>query len=344
MKSNEMKQDIKLGLFVLIGLILFLTAVFMIGSENNIFSRTFQVFAVFKNVEGLKEGDNVWLTGVKIGTVRNVKIVSEGRVVVTLSLKDKQNQFIKHDATAFIGSDGLVGNKIVVIRPGTSRQVLQDSDTLGAFSPADTQDLINIARDVGENTRSLTYDLKALTKKIADGQGIVGELMQDGPLAHDIRAVVDGFKSTSSQTARASQELAAVMYKLNNGDGLMNTLASDTTLPIVFDETLRNVKEVSRNSAEMSKTIGQLVAKMNNGNSAIGVLLADTVFANQLKSTLENAQSASFKLDENMEALRHNIFLRGYFRKKEKQAKKNKEATGGEAALAPSVEKESSGQ
>jgi phospholipid/cholesterol/gamma-HCH transport system substrate-binding protein len=252
-------------------------------------------------------------------------------------LKDKQNQFIKHDATAFIGSDGLVGNKIVVIRPGTSPQVLQDTDTLGAFSPADTQDLINIARDVGENTRSLTHDLQALTKKIADGQGIVGELMQDGPLAHDIRAVVDGFKSTSSQTARASQDLAAVMYKLNNGDGLMNALASDTTLPIVFDETLRNVKEVSRNSAEMSKTIGRLVARMNNGNNAIGLLLADTVFANQLKS-------ASFKLDENMEALRHNIFLRGYFRKKEKQAKKNKEATQGEAALAPAVEKESSGQ
>lgn len=324
MKSNEMKQDLKLGFFVLIGLLLFLATVFMIGSENNIFSRTFKVYAIFKNVEGLKEGDNVWLAGVKIGKVQDVKIVSEGRVVVALSLKDKQNQFIKHDATAFIGSDGLVGNKIVVIRPGTSSQILQDTDTIGAFSPADTQDLINIARDVGENTRSLTYDLKALSKKIADGKGLVGELMQDGPLAQEIRQAVDGFKSTSLQTSRASSELAAMMYKLNNGNGLVNTLASDTTLPIVFDETLRNVKEVSRNSAEMSRHIEQLVAKLNNGNNAVGVLLGDTVFANRLKVTLQNAQSASAKLDENMEAMRHNIFLRGYFRKKEKAAKKAK--------------------
>lgn len=324
MKSNEMKQDIKLGFFVLIGIFLFLVAVFMIGSESNIFSRTFKAYAVFKNVEGLKEGDNVWLAGVKIGKVQDVKIVSEGRVVVALTLKDKQNQFIKHDATAFIGSDGLVGNKIVVIRPGTASQILQDTDTIGAFSPADTQDLINIARDVGENTRSLTYDLKALSKKIADGKGLVGELMQDGPLAQEIRQAVDGFKSTSLQTSRASSELAAMLYKLNNGEGLVNTLASDTTLPIVFDETLRNVKEVSRNSAEMSRSIEQLVAKLNNGNNAVGVLLGDTVFAKRLKVTLENAQSASAKLDENMEAMRHNIFLRGYFRKKEKAAKKAK--------------------
>lgn len=326
MKSKEMQQDIKLGFFVLLGILLFLAAVFMIGSENNIFSRTFTAYSVFKNVEGLKEGDNVWLAGVKIGKVKDVKIVSEGKVVVVLTLKDKQNQFIKHDATAFIGSDGLVGNKIVVIRPGTSQQILQDTDTIGAFSPADTQDLINIARDVGENTRSLTHDLQALSKKIADGKGLVGELMQDGPLAQEIRQAVDGFKSTSLQTSRASAELASMMYKLNNGDGLVNTLASDTTLPLVFDETLRNVKEVSRNSAEMSRSIQQLVAKMNNGNNAIGILLADTLFANRLKSTLQNAQSASAKLDENMEALRHNIFLRGYFRKKAKQAKKNQEA------------------
>lgn len=324
MKSNEMKQDIKLGFFVLVGILFFLAAVFMIGSENNIFSRTFKAYAVFKNVEGLKEGDNVWLAGVKIGKVQNVTIVSEGRVVVALSLKDKQNQFIKRDATAFIGSDGLVGNKIVVIRPGTAPQILNDTDTIGAFSPADTQDLINIARDVGENTRSLTYDLKALSKKIADGKGLVGELMQDGPLAQEIRQAVDGFRATSLETSRASSQLASMMYKLNNGDGLVNTLASDTTLPIVFDETLRNVKEVSRNSAEMSRSIQQLVAKLNNGNNAVGVLLGDTVFAKRLKVTLENAQSASAKLDENMEAMRHNIFLRGYFRKKEKAAKKAK--------------------
>jgi phospholipid/cholesterol/gamma-HCH transport system substrate-binding protein len=161
-ETKEIAQQVKLGAFVLAGVVLFLISVFFIGSENNIFSKTFTISAIFKNVEGLKEGDNVWLSGVKIGTVTGVRIVSEGRVIVDLSLKDRQNQFIKKDATAFVGSDGLVGNKLVVIRPGTSPQIVHDNDTINTDSPADTQELIGIAKDVGENTRSLTADLSAL--------------------------------------------------------------------------------------------------------------------------------------------------------------------------------------
>ena len=88
-----------------------------------------------------------------------------------MNLKNNQNKFIKKNATAFIGSDGLVGSKIVVIRPGNAAQIIQDTDTIGAFSPADTQDLLNIAKDVGDNTRSLTYDLKLLAQKVRDGEG-----------------------------------------------------------------------------------------------------------------------------------------------------------------------------
>jgi phospholipid/cholesterol/gamma-HCH transport system substrate-binding protein len=325
MKSREIQQNIKLGIFVLAGLVLFMGAVFLVGSENNLFSKTFTTHAIFKNVEGLKEGDNVWLSGVKIGTVRDVRIVTEGKVVVTLSLKNKQNRFIKKDATAFIGSDGLVGSKIVVIRPGTQTSVIQDTDTIGALSPADTQDLLNIAKDVGDNTRSLTSDLKMLAKKVNDGQGIVGELLSDGDFARDLRASADHMRMTTDRTAQASQELHAMLYKLNHGDGLINRLATDTSLSYTFDQTLANVRELSKNSAEMSQGLKELIGKMNSGNNAIGVLLADSLFADRLKVTVENAQHATAKLDENMEALQHNFLLRGYFRKKDKnEAKGNK--------------------
>jgi phospholipid/cholesterol/gamma-HCH transport system substrate-binding protein len=325
MKSKEVQQNVKLGIFVLGGLVLFFVAVFLVGSENNVFNKTFTVNAIFKNVEGLKEGDNVWLSGVKIGTVKEVKIIKEGRVVVTLSLKENQNKFIRENATASIGSDGLVGSKIVVIRPGNAAQVIQDSDTIGASSPADTQDLINIARDVGDNTRSLTDDLKNIAEGISSGQGIVGELLKDGQFAKDLRMTAAELRKTTQETSRASQELHAMLYKLNNGNGLINTLATDTSLTYVFDQTLDNIREVSKNSAEMSKGIEQLVDKMNSGNNALGLLLSDSTFANRVRATMENAQSASIKLDDNMEALQHNFLFRGYFRKKERrEAKGNK--------------------
>jgi phospholipid/cholesterol/gamma-HCH transport system substrate-binding protein len=325
MKSREIQQNVKLGIFVLAGLILFLGAVFLVGSENNVFSKTFTTHAVFKNVEGLKEGDNVWLSGVKIGTVRQVSIITEGKVVVTMNLKDKQNKFIKKNATAFIGSDGLVGSKIVVIRPGDAGQIIEDTDTIGALSPADTQDLLNIAKDVGDNTRSLTTDLKTLAKRITDGQGIVGELLSDGDFARDLRASANQIKLTTGKTAEASEQLHAMLYKLNHGDGLVNRLATDTTLSYTFDQTLANVRELSRNSAEMSAGLKELISKMNSNNNALGVLLADSVFANRLRVTVENAELASAKLDENMEAMQHNFLFRGYFKKKEKnEAKGNK--------------------
>ena len=325
MKSREIQQNVKLGIFVLAGLVLFMAAVFLVGSENNLFNKTFTTHAIFRNVEGLKEGDNVWLSGVKIGTVKEVKIVKEGRVVVTLNLKDRQNKFIKKDATAFIGSDGLVGSKIVIIKPGTNSAIIDDTDTIGATSPADTQELINIAKDVGDNTRSLTNDLRELANKINEGKGIVGELLNDGQFARDLRTTATKIRETTSQTSKASEELHAILYKLNNGNGLINKLSTDTSLNYVLDQTFTNVKEVSKNSAELSNGLQQLIKKMNSGDNAINVLLADSLFADKLRTTLDNAQMASGKLDENMEALQHNFLFRGYFRKKAKQeAKGNK--------------------
>jgi phospholipid/cholesterol/gamma-HCH transport system substrate-binding protein len=280
------------------------------------------VSAIFKNVEGLKEGDNVWLSGVKVGTIKNVQIISEGKVIVKLSLKDKQNQFIKKDATAFIGSDGLIGNKIVVIRPGSNAKIIEDGDTINSFSPPDTQELFNIAKEVGTNTRSITDDLKLISSRLSHGEGVFGELLHDGPVAKDLRAAISSFKSTGENTNIATNELQLAMKKINNGNGLVNKLLTDTGYVSTFKEALSNVAKVSADTKRMSHDLQVMIAKINSNKNAIGVLLADTVFANKLKITLDNARSASAKLDQNMDALQHNFLLRGYFKKQKKAAGK----------------------
>ena len=320
MEPKEYRQNIKLGIFVLTGIALFLLSVFYIGSERNVFNKTFTVSAVFKNVEGLTEGDNVWLSGVKIGTVKNVRIISEGQVVVSLSLKDKQNDFIKKDATAFIGSDGLVGNKIVVVRPGSASESIHDNDTINSLSPTDTQDLINIAKDVGSNTRSLTDDLKLITSKINKGQGVVGELLHEGDLSTDLRATINSLRAASQNTNQATVDLRKLVSEISNGDGLVTKLITDSTYAENFDNALQDVAEVGVNAKVMSEDLKKVIAKFNDENNAIGVLLADSAFANKLRTTLNNASSASAKLDQNMEAMRHNFLFRGYFRKQAKRA------------------------
>jgi len=308
MDPNLIKQNIKLGAFVLAGILLFFTAIAFMGKQSTLFNKTFTVSAVFKNVEGLKDGDAVWLSGVRIGIVKKVSIIDEGRVIVSLSLRERQNEFIKKDATATIGSDGLVGNKIVVIRPGSARQIIHDEDTINSASPTDTQELFDLAKDVGTNTKSITEDLKRITAKLNKGEGIVGELIHEGELSTELRQLINSLKMASQNTNRATKDLQGMMHEINTGDGLLAKLIRDSSYVDSFERTLANVKEVGENS------------RVN----AIGVLLADTTFAKKLRTTLNNAESASTKLDENMEALQHNFLLRGYFRRQAKEKEKEK--------------------
>ena len=324
MESKEAKQGIKLGAFVIGGVAIFLVVLFYLGKENNFFNKTFTVSAIFKNVEGLKEGDNVWLSGVKIGTVKRVQIVSEGQVIVDLSLKDKQNEFIKKDATAFVGSDGFVGSKIVVIKPGTVSQTIHDFDTINALSPTDTQELINIAKEVGSTTRGITDDLKLISARLRNGEGLFGELLRDGPASQDLRKAIASLKETGENTKRVTAQADQLLADVNHGDGLINKLITDSTYAKTFETTLQNIGEVGKNSKKMSEDLQNIIEKMNNGDNALSVLLTDTAFANQLKGTLDNAKSASIKLDENMEALQHNFLLRGYFRRQKKAEEKKK--------------------
>ncbi len=321
-EKKEVARQVKLGAFVVLGLVLFLAAVFLIGSEQNIFSRTFKIAAVFKNVEGLKRGDNVWLSGVKVGTVSNVEIVSEGEVVVELALRENQNSFIRKDAMASIGSDGLVGNKIVVIRPGTAPEPIAEEDTINTLSPTDTQELINIARDVGDNTRALTKDLAQIAQRINAGEGVVGELLTGGALSRELRSAVSGLQATTANTANASAELHELVYEMREGTGLLPTLISDTAYAQRFQEALRSIQQVTADVRVVSGNLQQLSAKLNSDENALGALLSDEEVAQNLRLTLENAEQASRKLDENMEALQHNFLFRGYFRRQEKRREK----------------------
>jgi phospholipid/cholesterol/gamma-HCH transport system substrate-binding protein len=325
MEQDETKQRVKLGIFVVAGVTIFLVATIFLGSASNLFSKTFAVSAIFKNVEGLKEGDKVWLSGVQIGTIKKVRIVVVGEVVVSMSLKEMQNEFIRSNATASIGSDGLIGNRIVVIQPGNSPQAIQDGDTINAVSPADTQELINIAKEIGENTRTITLDLKAISGKVNKGQGIIGELINDGKFSEELRLTVQNLKTTGENTRKASAQLSDLVYNMQHGNGLVPAIISDTTLKISFEQTIAHVKNFSGQAENMSLTLDSVITKMNNGDNAVGVILADTAFAHKLKRSMVNTEKATFKLDENMEALKHSFLTRSYFRKKAKQQKKAEE-------------------
>jgi phospholipid/cholesterol/gamma-HCH transport system substrate-binding protein len=165
----------------------------------------------------------------------------------------------------------------------------------------------------------------------------VGELLNEGDLAKELRMAVNNLTVTGHNTAKASAELQLLLSDLRNGNGLMPTLINDSSYVRKFTMALNNIEKVSDNAATVSNSLQVLAKSLVDDNNAIGVLLKDPAVADRLKNTVENAEHASEKLDENMEALQHNFLLRRYFRKLDK--KKEKEAVQDENTSAPATSK-----
>src|SRR4051812_28244697 len=113
--EKETGYRIRLGIFVSIGVALLIVTIYVIGKKQNLFGTTFKVSGIFHNVSGLQVGSNVRFSGISIGTVENIEIITDSTVRVDMILEEKTRKFIKKDAKASIGSEGLMGNKIVNI-------------------------------------------------------------------------------------------------------------------------------------------------------------------------------------------------------------------------------------
>ncbi|MFM7902274.1 MAG: MlaD family protein [Bacteroidota bacterium] len=132
-------SNIRLGLFVTIGTLVLVVALYLIGSNQSMFGSTIRISAQFYNVNGLMQGNNVRYAGIDIGTVDKIKIENDSSVTVYMLIEKKHSQYIKKNALAAIGTDGLMGNKLVNINPGRgSSEPVVDGDMIASLKPVET--------------------------------------------------------------------------------------------------------------------------------------------------------------------------------------------------------------
>lgn len=230
MEAPTPKFKARLGMFISGGVTLFVIAIFIIGKQKNMFNPVFKLTSTFHNISGLQVGNNVRFSGINVGTVDNIKIINDSTVRVDMIIKKDVRQFIKADCEANIGSEGIVGDRLVTISQGsTEAAVVQDGQQIASTEPVETDEIISSLKVSAGNAEVITGELAEISIKINNGQGIIGKLIQDSTIAENI------------------------------------------------NQTITNLKESSKG------------------------------------------------LDENMKAAKHNIFLRGYFKKKEKEAAKAQE-------------------
>ena len=196
-------QKIRLGLFVIIGLTLFVLTIYFIGSKQQMFGKTETLTAVFNNVAGLQLGNNVRYSGINVGTVRGIEIVNDTTINVEMQIDQTILPHIKKNAVATIGSDGLVGSVIINIIPGQGDALpVQPGDFIKSNNRVRTDDMLSTLNVTNENAAQLTADLLKITNDINNGKGTIGVLLRDSAMANDLKATIHNLKITSEKTSQ----------------------------------------------------------------------------------------------------------------------------------------------
>ena len=314
MNDSPNKRAILVGLFVFVGIVFLLIGILTIGNLHETFKRKVRVVALFDDVSGLQAGNNIWFSGVKIGTVNNVEFFGKNKVKVVLKVEEKALQYIRKDAFVKLSTDGLIGNKILVIYGGTSRSAeIAEGDTLGVEKTFTSEDMINTLQENNKNVLAITNDFKVISKNLSQGNGTVGKLLNDDAIYNHLDAATISLQNASGKAQQLIASLSTFSAGLNKKGTLANQLTTDT---IVFNSLKSSVLQLHQIADTASAFVSNLNTVSSNTKTPVGILLHDEESGARLKQTLKNLESGSQKLDEDLEAAQHNILLRGYFKKK----------------------------
>ncbi len=318
MRNLNGMKSILTGVFVLAGIAILLAGVFIIGGKDKTFKKSVVINAVFADVNGLAKGSNVWYSGVKIGIVKKVSFVDKG-VLVSFSIEEEVEQKIRKDTKVKLSTDGLIGNKIVVLFGGTAGSPeVENGNTLLVENGIGTEEIMATLQGNNQNLLAITNDLRVVSKALAEGKGTIGKLLTDPSLSNSLQATMATLNKAGSNAQVLTANLSNFSKKLNNEGYFLNDIATDTTIVASLKRTASQLNEMSQTATAAVQNLNATTAKLNSNKSAVGVLLSDETAAVNIQNTLANLQEGSRKLDENMEALQHNFLLRGFFRKRDR--------------------------
>jgi len=264
MKKNS-SNKIKLGIFVSLGLVVLILAIYYIGEKQLLFQSTFRLSGVFEDVAGLQPGNNVRLSGINIGTIESISLVSDTTVRVDIVIDESSRKFIKKDAIATIGSEGLIGNKVLVINPGTGgKKSIENNDIIQTAQPIDVDDIMISLKTTIDNTAIITGDLAKISTNIESGKGTIGRLMMDQTWRENIQSTIVNLKD-------GSEKFVVFMDKSQQIDNILLSINSN------IDSTSAVIQDLSK-----------IVSNIESGEGVAGKLLMDQSMGQNLDSTLIN--------------------------------------------------------
>ncbi len=258
--AKRTTQEIRVGLFIFIGLILAFIVVFAVGGKKQLFREQYTLFTNFKDVGGLIAGSPVRLAGVEVGTVSRIWFLTErDKRLVGVELKINSNiqDRIHTDSTASIRTMGVLGDKYIAITLGSpDKPVLEDKDYLTSIETVELLAYLEKADKIVNNIEEITDSLNVFMTPLKEG-------------------------SSGEDVARILKNTDMIVTEIKDGDGTLHSLVYGD------EEGGDNAMESLDNSAER---LDSILTKIDNGEGTLGALVNDPTVYEDLKALMGGAK------------------------------------------------------
>jgi phospholipid/cholesterol/gamma-HCH transport system substrate-binding protein len=297
----------------------------MIGKNSNMFGSNYILKARFENVQGLKAGNNIRYAGIDVGTVKSVYIINDTVMEVKMIIDKKAKKIIKKNSLVYIGTDGLVGNKVVnIFSVKTDAPFAEENDILPSKKPIDTDEMMRTLNKTNNQVSKIAENFSITINKLNESKGL-WKLLNDNTIANNISEASFQVNKSSYKINEIANQIDDIAHELKNGNGTISKLIYDKNLADSLTIAVNNFKDAANEITAAGKEINYSVAliskEVNDGKGSIHAILKDTSVTILLEKSMQNIETGSKGFSDNMDALKHSFLFRGYFRKLEKRNK-----------------------
>ena len=315
MSQNSPGNSVRLGLFTVLGVGFLLALLYLMSRHQNLFGRSLVVQADFRNVSGLLTGNNVRLGGISVGNVKGIDLLNDSTVRVSMSLSRDAQSFVRQNAVATIGTDGLVGNTIInLTAQAAPAPPVRAGDVLRTTAPPSIDVMLGTLDVSNKNLAAITHSLRQMATRL--DTSALWQLLNDQQLPANVRQSLNHVTAASAQLRRAATNAAQLTQGVRQGRGPLGYLLTDSKLPAQLGHA---GQQLARTTDTLAATVAGLRHQLLDGQGPAHTLLTDTTAARQLRQTLRHVQQSTQKFDQSMTALQHNFLLRCYFKKQAKR-------------------------
>lgn len=317
MDESNHRHSVVVGLFITIGLAIVVAAVVLIGEINRSLQSRIEIISYFEDVSGLQKGNFIWLKGVRVGTVKKVLLDDDHGVEVVMEVDSRVADNIYKDSGVKLGTDGLIGNKILIISGGSKESGhVSKGDIIRSEADLSIDKLLATLQISNENLLEITDNFRKISKNMVEGEGSVGKLLNDDSVYSNIDLAVQSLKDASGKANQLLNILAGYSRGLEKEGTLAYELTSDTA---IFDSLKASVEKLNNIADSASLFITVVKNAGQNENTTLGAILNDENGGKNIKETIENLRISAKRLNEDLEGLQHTFPLKRYFRKKDNQ-------------------------